>query len=126
VRTYIVLVFGVVSLLFTGCETWPPADPNVTYATKKIGSPFALHGVVQFSIKRIDDHTYDILAYGSAEQTAQQYLDAWVWMADKLAAGRPYEKQTTIEPYEYGGSGEVGMPTGHNVGTMVRGRMVLK
>ena len=81
---------------------------------------------MNFVATKLDDHTYEITEYGYAGLTEEQYLEGWIWMADKLAAGRPYEKQTKIEPYEYDAGGEVGMPTSRGVGTKVIGQMILK
>ena len=123
-KTHILLAFAVVSLLFTGCETGSRRDPTAIQVTRAIGSPLQ-NDAVYFFIKKVDDHTYDITAFGNAYQTDQQYLAAWVRMADELAAGRRYEKQTTIEPAQYR-RGVSGGPVETGVGTFVTGRMILK
>lgn len=123
-RIHILLASAVVALLFTGCETGSRSDPNAIQVTRTIGSP-TQNELVYFFIKRVDDHTYEIWAFGNASQNDQQYLAAWVRMADDLAAGRPYEKQTTIEPSQYSW-GAIGRPIEFGVGTIVKGRMILK
>ncbi len=126
-RHHIVLAIAAVSLLVTGCETASRRDSNSIQVDRTIGPP--LPGVqtsVHFFIKRVDSHTYDITAFGDAYQTEQQYLDAWVRMADELAAGRPYEKQTTIEPAYYHTGGSPSGLVNAGVGTFVKGRMILK
>jgi hypothetical protein len=120
------LAFVVVALLFTGCATGSRSDPKTIQVTRVIGVPVpGGENAVHFFIKRVDDHTYDITAFGDAIETDQQYLDAWIRMADELAAGRPYEKQTTIEPAHYQG-GVMGGPVETGVGTIVKGRIVMK
>jgi hypothetical protein len=51
-------------------------------------------------------------------------MKAWVDFADKLAAGRKYEKSTRTEPYNYTASG--GMMTTYHTGRRVIGSIALK
>jgi hypothetical protein len=107
-KTRILRALAIVSWLLTASETWARRDPNGVPVDRTIGAPFPHRALVQFFIKQVDPRTYDIRAIGTADPTDQQYLDAWVRMADDLAAGRPCEKQTTIEPERHeseGGSG---------------------
>jgi hypothetical protein len=123
-RTYRVgLILSLVFPLFAGCASVRP-DPNVTEARAQIGGPYG--GFVNFWTRKVDDHTYEIVVYGRADLTDDQFLDGWIWMANKLAAGRPYEKQTKTDHLRYEGMSLKYAVSTPGPETEVTGLMVLK
>lgn len=119
------LLLTIVALLVSGCSTLRP-DSNLTVATLGVPNPPSPDALVYLSANRVNDHTYEIIAQGDASLRAEQFERAWTWMADKLAAGRPYDKQTKVDSYEYFALvGDI-RSSSHRFGMKVTGRMTLK
>jgi len=114
------LVLAVVALEFTGCSSLAPG-PAVEWSSVKLSGE-----VVSLETRRFDAHTFEITVYSAGGLTDNQLLDVWVSKADRLAAGRSYEKQAKVEAWEHDGGGPVGEPTPQYVGTKVTGRIVLR
>ena len=104
------------------------AQPNAQVTTTvRIGGQFQNGGFVRFETKQLSDHSYAIVASGDSYLTQEQVLAGWIWMADKLAAGRPYEMETRTKPHRHEGfTPTSGTPGSLLVGTTVTGRMILK
>jgi len=117
------LFLSLVFLLSAGCASLRP-DPNLTLTHKQIGGPKG--GFADFVARKVDDHTYEIVVSGDADLTEDQCLDGWIWMANKLAAGRPYEKQTKTEHWRYDSVPLNYQASTPGLGTKVTGLMVLK
>ena len=116
-------VLILVSLLLAGCSTLPP-EPSAAIITGRIPGPGG--AFVEFRAEQLDDRTYDIVADGPGQLTQQQVLDGWTWAANKVAAGRPYDKQTKIERAAiHAGGPLVGERTENAPGTKVSGRIIL-
>jgi hypothetical protein len=101
--------------LLSGCAT--PTDPNVTKGHAWHG------GAISMEARKLDDVTYTIEAEGAGACSVDQVTRAWIEMADKVAAGRKYSKETSVSTYEYDAPGP--FMTTHHVGQKVSGKIVL-
>ncbi|HTQ29685.1 MAG TPA: hypothetical protein VMI53_00605 [Opitutaceae bacterium] len=80
--------------LFTGCAT--NDDPNHFTASKWYG------GNIELEAQKIDADNFIIVARGAESCSEEEVMKAWVYMANKLAGGRRYEKDTKTSGYTYG------------------------
>jgi hypothetical protein len=93
-------VFFLICLsLFGGCAM-APKDPNLLTDYRWIG------GFISLEARKLDEVTYSISARGASSCDNIQVMEAWVYMADKLASGRSYEKRTKTKT-EFYGAGKV-------------------
>jgi len=126
-KTYGIGLVVALGALLLAPRTLAQSDPKEIRTTARIGGQFQNGGFAQIEAKQLDDHTYAITVCGDAGLTDEQVMAGWVWMADKLAAGRPYDKQTKTGPYRYNGFTQTpGTPGSLLVGAKVSGRMILK
>jgi len=100
-----------------GCAT-PPGDPNLTTDHREIG------GSISLEARRLTPNTYDIRARGTSLCTEEQLMQAWLEMAEKMAAGKAYKKATKTESYSYTTPSPFSGPTYHT-GLQVSGRISL-
>jgi hypothetical protein len=103
--------------VLAGCAT-SPKDPNLIRDHRWIG------GAISLEARRLDVNSFEIMAQGAGACKEEQVMKAWTDFADKLAAGRKYEKSTRIEPYNYSASG--GVITTRHTGRRVIGTIALK
>ena len=110
---------------FTGCAT-DHRDRDVIKTGKWVGGLGLTGGHVNLEARKIDEHTYEIVAFGAALCTEKQVLEAWTWMADKLAKGRPYRKETKTAFYAYDAPAPMPLGATHHAGRQVSGRMTIE
>ncbi len=111
------IALTLLAFVFTGCET-VPEDPNVTKDHRWIG------GAIGLEARKVDERTYIVIARGAGACTEADVTKAWVYMADKMAAGKPYDKETKVLPYKYSAPGPY--MTTHHKALMVVGKIVIK
>ena len=126
-KTYRIAWVLTLGTLFLAGNAWSQPNATVTTTTVRIGGQFQNGGFVRFETKQLSDYSYSIVASGDAYLTQEQVLAGWIWMADRLAAGRPYEMETRTKPHRYEGfTPTLGTPGSLLVGTTVTGKMILK
>jgi hypothetical protein len=118
-----VLFLAAASVLFGLCVLGAcfniSSEPIVVRDQRWIG------GTISLEARRLDANTYSVTARGAAVCSEAQVMEAWVQMADKVAAGRRYDKTTKTQPYESPAPAPGGDGT-RNTGLMIVGQVSLK
>jgi hypothetical protein len=117
-RAFALLFIAILAAGFSGCVS--SGDPNLITDSKWIGGLSG--GVVALEARRINYQKYLVEARGAGHCREAQVMQGWVYLADKVAAGRKYTRSTTTDRYEYTAAGPY-MTTSH-VGFRIRGEIL--
>ncbi|MFC1498291.1 hypothetical protein ACFLS1_07470 [Verrucomicrobiota bacterium] len=95
----------IICLSLSGCVStgirYSRKDPSEFYASKR------KTGAIRISGRKVSETEYLIVARGEGICTEEQVKEAWLEIAQELAAGRPIETELETKDYSYSASGRV-------------------